>query len=255
MSWYYLPELVEGCLEADYSDGRQSVTLKGNHSALKCLKPGSGTASSTMPPFGMMSVHSTADPGRVASTLSRLGFLASPSQTREKERRVMIPATCGRTPFASLKRSGRRSLCWKTSQASDSGRQLTSGKSSVIWPRAGMMLDGTAYRLPSLEHPTNGRGCGLLPTPAVLGLLQLPGIYPEKRNLGKLRTLGKPVNWNGIRFDRPDEAFRKGALPPGLTGVDDGLAHRVDRLRAIGNGQVPAVVKFIWEQFTESDEG
>ena len=33
-------------------------------------------------------------------------------------------------------------------------------------------------------------------------------------------------------------------------GEIDGVAHRVDRLKAIGNGQVPAVVKLAWETLT-----
>jgi DNA (cytosine-5)-methyltransferase 1 len=36
-------------------------------------------------------------------------------------------------------------------------------------------------------------------------------------------------------------------LEPGLGRVANGVAHRVDRLKALGNGQVPAVVKLAWE--------
>lgn len=36
-------------------------------------------------------------------------------------------------------------------------------------------------------------------------------------------------------------------IEPGLDRVVDGMAHRVDRLKAIGNGQVPAVVRLAWE--------
>jgi DNA (cytosine-5)-methyltransferase 1 len=31
------------------------------------------------------------------------------------------------------------------------------------------------------------------------------------------------------------------------TRMDDGVAYRVDRFRAIGNGQVPAVARLAWE--------
>jgi DNA (cytosine-5)-methyltransferase 1 len=34
---------------------------------------------------------------------------------------------------------------------------------------------------------------------------------------------------------------------PALDRVAHGVAHRVDRLKALGNGQVPAVVKAVWE--------
>jgi len=39
---------------------------------------------------------------------------------------------------------------------------------------------------------------------------------------------------------------------PDVGQVADGVASRVDRLRAIGNGQVPAVVGIVWELLTES---
>jgi DNA (cytosine-5)-methyltransferase 1 len=35
-------------------------------------------------------------------------------------------------------------------------------------------------------------------------------------------------------------------------GIHDGISNRVDRLKAIGNGQVPAVVRLAWEILTEA---
>jgi hypothetical protein len=37
-----------------------------------------------------------------------------------------------------------------------------------------------------------------------------------------------------------------GETKPDILRMDDGLAFGVDRLRAIGNGQVPAVVRLAW---------
>ena len=48
----------------------------------------------------------------------------------------------------------------------------------------------------------------------------------------------------GSRRQRSNEWF---ASEPRLDRVAHGVAHRVDRLKAIGNGQVPAVVKLAWE--------
>ena len=51
-------------------------------------------------------------------------------------------------------------------------------------------------------------------------------------------------------------AWRKESSIPGILSEPDvhreinGVAHRVDRLKAIGNGQVPAVVKAAWELLT-----
>ena len=39
-------------------------------------------------------------------------------------------------------------------------------------------------------------------------------------------------------------------VEPAVGRVADGLASRVDRLRALGNGQVPAVVRFAWRNLS-----
>ena len=49
--------------------------------------------------------------------------------------------------------------------------------------------------------------------------------------------------------DRPGHGSDSGwwATEPRLGRVAHGVAHRVDRLKAIGNGQVCAVVRLAWE--------
>ena len=54
--------------------------------------------------------------------------------------------------------------------------------------------------------------------------------------------------------ERPHPAIGRGdwwATEPGLGRVAHGVADRVDRLRALGNGQVPAVVRAAWLLLTE----
>ncbi len=42
---------------------------------------------------------------------------------------------------------------------------------------------------------------------------------------------------------------------PDLVGVDDGISYRMDRLTAIGNGQVPAVAALAWRMLMPLDAG
>jgi DNA (cytosine-5)-methyltransferase 1 len=50
------------------------------------------------------------------------------------------------------------------------------------------------------------------------------------------------------QLERLLESERRMALPAGRNlRISDAVAHRVDRLKAIGNGQVPAVVRLAWE--------
>lgn len=49
---------------------------------------------------------------------------------------------------------------------------------------------------------------------------------------------------DGALYARPKLRF----IEPGLGRVANGVANRVDRLRAIGNGQVPSVVRLAWEK-------
>lgn len=43
-----------------------------------------------------------------------------------------------------------------------------------------------------------------------------------------------------------EEPFRERAIESGIDGTCYGVAHRVDRLKAIGNGQIPAMVVQVW---------
>lgn len=52
----------------------------------------------------------------------------------------------------------------------------------------------------------------------------------------------------GKRPDRPrGHGFGRWPAEPGMGRVADGVAHRVDRIKALGNGQVPRVAAAAWE--------
>lgn len=60
----------------------------------------------------------------------------------------------------------------------------------------------------------------------------------RSRTDGKEATVTRGANWWPVDI---------------LQGVDDGLAHRMDRTRATGNGQVPAVAALAWRTLTVTD--
>ena len=88
------------------------------------------------------------------------------------------PKSC--EPLAWHSRNG---SCWKTWQLC-----LIEGwgRFSETWPRSGMMLSGTAYRLPTLARPITATASGspLLPTPS--------GV-----NGGRNHTVGRLDEWGG----------------------------------------------------------
>lgn len=66
--------------------------------------------------------------------------------------------------------------------------------------------------------------------------------------------------WQCGREPRPSNGYQKQNLhkwkrEPGYPRMVDGVAYRMDRLAAIGNGQVPAVAATVWEMLTAPIEG
>jgi len=130
------------------------------------------------------------------------------------------------------------------------GQRLDAGRAEVPKPRdcgalAHPVCDGTEKRLVpvsgNIEKATCGtwgraryepRDSGALADADPVGL-QRAGTEPEMPGRGEPADVG----WWDVE--------------PELGRVAHGVAHRVDRLKAIGNGQVPAVVKLAWDILSE----
>jgi hypothetical protein len=112
-----------------------------------------------------------------------------------------------------------QSSLWKTSQHCLDGGLA---EFSETWPRSGMMLNGTAYRLPTLVPDSFGTECGLWPTPnatAFKGGRQSPrrGVRNPERN-----------NWQdwcslvlGQRYPVPETAEQVMGYPEGYTAISN----------------------------------
>jgi len=71
---------------------------------------------------------------------------------------------------------------------------------------------------------------------------------PDSSGAGLEGRAGEPQDDGAAAQMRGDRARATWwDVEPGLVRVVHGVAHRVDRIRAIGNGQVPAVVAGAWE--------
>ncbi len=96
---------------------------------------------------------------------------------------------------------------WRTSQVCLTGE---SAEFSEIWPRAGMMRSGVAYRLHSLDIPTFGSGFSLLPTPGAQphGVSGSNACYQLRSQIGRdffyaqetEALMGFPENWTDLEF-------------------------------------------------------
>lgn len=73
----------------------------------------------------------------------------------------------------------------------------------------------------------------------------------DRRNMGKGMPTGSPVDRYLERLGGQGKQWTSGGesdLPPYLLRVDHGLADALDRIAAIGNGQVPAVAASAWRR-------
>ena len=147
-------------------------------------------------------------------------------------------------PFAWFDPASRSWRTWQTcfeALLSNQGHGLA--KFSGTWPRAGLVLNGIAYRRKPSAPLTSGTGCGLLPTPTVSGDNNRP--YPGKKSgyglATELKERGLPAMLPTLRANKwglPDshgstEAWRESGLIPTPRATDADKGGRGDLLTVL----------------------
>ena len=162
MSWHFSRALVAAYSGANSSDGRLSALSKSMPMPAAYLSPDRMRAFLSLSRFGMTFVPLTADLGTELLTWYRQDFHATIFPAKDPK-----PASSASTPVSGCKhcesfaKYNPAGFSWRTPQS-----LLTGGWAmySEVWPRAGTMLDGCVFRLPTPPRLSGGIAYGLLPT-------------------------------------------------------------------------------------------
>jgi hypothetical protein len=269
MSWLYSQVLVEEYLGDISLDGEQSVQSSGSHTQLAYLPPDKMMEFSRLSRSGMTFKPLTENLGMELLTLYLAAFHVRTSALQGEEQGLTEKAhQCGITWRGWLAKFDQDSYSWKIAQCSFIEE---SGESLETFPASGMTRDGLLWEQTRLERPTKGIERGLWRTPDTGGggdiwttqkrpessgewtahPNQIGGSSEQSKTLAhtsckNVQGRGKPI---GVRQER-DTPSGTGwwAVEPRVGRVAHGVASRVDRLKAIGNGQVPQVVAAVWRK-------
>lgn len=266
-------------LERSCSDGEQSDMLKSTTTAKKSLHKESKTVSLTKPLSSAISGHSSMKglPQVIRAWLmsSLQDSPVSPSVLPVNDSERMIQGICGRQQLNVFASYDHDSHSWRMSQGCL--LTLTQEEFSETWPKAGMMRNGVCYRQPKWERRIREIGSGLWPTPTVddADNSTLPPSQRERDNLpgallkngeasgGQLNPdwvealMGWPPSWTSLYpmskeiFNRWLKTHQWEDWEPDIPRVVTGASDRVNRLKALGNGQVPEVVATAWRLLNE----
>ena len=272
MSWLFSQALVEEYLVDTSSVGEQSVQLNGNNTQQAYCAPDKMTGFSRLSRFGMTYKPLTEHRGEELLTLYLAAFPVRTFPSLDEEQGLTENnRQCGITWRGWLAKFDPDSYSWKTAQCSFIEE---SGECLETFPVSGMTRSGLLWEQTRSERPTKGTERGLWRTPDTGGGGDIwtaqkgPESSPERtanpNQIGgsseQSKTLaytssqdvqgrGKP---SGVRQER-DTPSGTGwwAVEPRVGRVANGVAARVDRLKAIGNGQVPQVVAAVWRKLSE----
>lgn len=232
MSWHYLQEQgVEFSVE-HYLAGIQSARAKSNPTPAASSSTTRNSDSSPASLSGTTYTPSMAPLGAASSTLCPA---ASPVRTYPPQEKV--PASPAPAPASGLKctesfaKYNPDTHSWKTPQCS---LLADLDEYSETYPKAGIMLHGACWELLTAAPPHRRDRIWILARHAPhTHCSQCTG---ERVSGRPAQEIPGPRHHGSYRTTRNPWSFE-----PRVGRVAHGLASRVDRLKALGNGQVPLV--------------
>ena len=278
MSWLFSQALVEEYSEESYLDGEPSAQSSGKPTQQSYCAPDKMTAFSRLSRFGMTFKPLTESRGEELLTLYLEDFHAKTlAQQEEAQELTESEAGCGEKWRASFTKYDPDSRLWKTHQCSLLGDLEPFLET---WPQWGLMRNGECWEQRTLEQTIRGTESGLLLNTPPPPTMAYADSTHEQRNKRTERTQSEYTNIDGAselayttqlfgnvcntnRQRQKISEFRNchgtfgqnhhwWKVEPDVGRVADGVAARVDRLKAIGNGQVPLCAATAWRILSES---
>ena len=254
MSWHYSQVLAAEYLGVNSLGGEPSAPSKENPTHGMCWSFGKMMAASNPSRSGMMYAPLMESHGEalLISYLEAFRAKTLASQERGKESTGSALA-CGAKWHESFVKWDPDSSSWKTRQCS-----LLEGLDgfSETWPAWGSMLNGECWQRDTPAHLTYENESGFWPTLAKMDSQNCHPHQAEISNGNRLKTIsskGKrgssPLrSWLAAFPDRPCKGKAQWASEPAVGRMVHGVADGMDRIAALGNGQIPAVVRLAWRQ-------
>lgn len=279
MSWLYLPVVVEDFLEVSDSAGQPFAMSRMTPSVLKSSSTELAQDTLMMPQSGMTQEPSTEIIGVVWWMSLLRASRANPSVLQEPGKLKMIPETDGLQQSVLLAKYVPDTHSWKMFPGWYTESTDTSAGSLLILPVRGMTRNGELYRLPKWEQDTKGSESGskpswpTWPTPGhtawhssgcrgKIAILVNREQYLKMTagNFGQLNPdwvewlMGWPVGWTDPDCETPVEVSWEsdpaddGSIPRTSARKE----HRINRLKTIGNGQVPECFEEAWRRMNDN---
>jgi DNA (cytosine-5)-methyltransferase 1 len=244
MSWLFSQALVAEYLGDTFLDGEPSVPLSGNNTQLAYLQPDKMTDFSRLSRFGMMFKPLTETLGKELLMLYRAGFHAKTLVQQERGGGIESKRSGMWKEMARIIGEVRPQYAF----VENSPMLTTRGLGTVLsdLSQMGFNAEWCVLGADSIGAHHRRERVWVLAYSNCIRPIQ----RKQNRNHLQKQTIysDKPNNRNGVWSEADGflsiDEWKK--FTSNLCRVDDELAARVDRLKAIGNGQVPLCAATAW---------